>query len=120
MAVTGVTGAGQEVIDEDFAVVDDGDATKKIQWETSGITTGNTIILTAPTSDFNFNNISVTATGTDGELITWDSDGNPANVAVGTATHVLTSNGAGAAPTFQAASAGGMSVEQGLHLALIH
>jgi|TARA_Y100000310_G_scaffold53827_1_gene49348 hypothetical protein len=72
MAVTGVTGAGQEVIDEDFAVVDDGDATKKIQWETSGITTGNTITLTAPTSDFNFNNI------------------------------------------------GGMSVEQGFHLALIH
>ena len=42
--------------------------------------------------------------GTDGELITWDASGNPATVAVGTATHVLTSNGAGAAPTFQAAS----------------
>ena len=41
--------------------------------------------------------------GTDGELITWDASGNPATVAVGTATHVLTSNGAGAAPTFQAA-----------------
>jgi hypothetical protein len=42
------------------------------------------------------------AAGTDGELITWDASGNPATVAVGTATHVLTSNGAGAAPTFQA------------------
>ena len=42
--------------------------------------------------------------GTDGELITWDASGNPATVAVGTATHVLTSNGAGAAPTFQASS----------------
>ena len=42
------------------------------------------------------------AAGTDGELITWDSSGNPATVAVGTAGHVLTSNGAGAAPTFQA------------------
>ena len=41
--------------------------------------------------------------GTDGELITWDASGNPAAVAVGTSTHVLTSNGAGAAPTFQAA-----------------
>ena len=41
--------------------------------------------------------------GTDGELITWDASGDPAAVAVGTATHVLTSNGAGAAPTFQAA-----------------
>ena len=43
------------------------------------------------------------AAGTDGELITWDASGDPAAVAVGTATHVLTSNGAGAAPTFQAA-----------------
>jgi|TARA_R110000824_G_scaffold175652_2_gene354348 hypothetical protein len=47
------------------------------------------------------------ATGTDGELITWDASGDPAAVAVGTATHVLTSNGTGAAPTFQAAAGGG-------------
>ena len=47
------------------------------------------------------------ASGTDGELITWDASGDPATVGVGTATHVLTSNGAGAAPTFQAAAAGG-------------
>ena len=46
-------------------------------------------------------------TGTDGELITWDASGDPATVAVGTATHILTSNGAGAAPTFQAAAGGG-------------
>jgi hypothetical protein len=46
-------------------------------------------------------------TGTDGELITWDASGDPATVAVGTSTHVLTSNGAGAAPTFQAAAGGG-------------
>lgn len=45
------------------------------------------------------------AAGTDGELITWDASGNPATVAVGTATHVLTSNGAGAAPTFQSVMA---------------
>tara|TARA_R110000787_G_scaffold196933_1_gene308307 strand:- start:354 stop:1004 length:651 start_codon:yes stop_codon:yes gene_type:complete len=46
------------------------------------------------------------ADGTDGEMITWNASGVPAAVAVGTATHVLTSNGAGAAPTFQAASGG--------------
>ena len=40
--------------------------------------------------------------GTDGELITWDASGDPAAVAVGTSTHILTSNGAGAAPTFTA------------------
>jgi hypothetical protein len=47
------------------------------------------------------------ASGTDGELITWDASGDPAAVAVGTSTHVLTSNGSGAAPTFQAAAGGG-------------
>ena len=47
------------------------------------------------------------AGGTDGNLITYDASGDPANVATGTATHVLTSNGAGAAPTFQAASGSG-------------
>jgi hypothetical protein len=47
-------------------------------------------------------NLAQLASGTDGELFTWDTSGDPAKVAVGTATHVLTSNGAGAAPTFQA------------------
>jgi len=47
------------------------------------------------------------ADGTDGQLITWDAAGVAAVVPTGTATHVLTSNGAGAAPTFQAASGGG-------------
>jgi hypothetical protein len=44
------------------------------------------------------------ASGTDGELITWDASGDPTTVAVGTAGHVLTSNGAGAEPTFQAST----------------
>jgi hypothetical protein len=50
--------------------------------------------------------VSSLASGTDGELITWDASGDPATVAVGTSGHVLTSNGAGAAPTFQEASGG--------------
>jgi len=41
------------------------------------------------------------ASGTDGNLITYDASGNPAAVAVGTLGQVLTSNGAGAAPTMQ-------------------
>lgn len=41
------------------------------------------------------------AAGTDGELITWNASGVAATVGVGSATQVLTSNGAGAAPTFQ-------------------
>lgn len=50
--------------------------------------------------------VSDLADGTDGELITWDASGNPTTVAVGTSGQVLTSNGAGAAPTFQAAAGG--------------
>jgi len=46
------------------------------------------------------------AGGTDGNLITYDASGDPAYVATGAATNILTSNGAGAAPTFQAAAAG--------------
>ena len=44
------------------------------------------------------------AGGTDGNLITYDASGDPAYVATGTSGHVLTSNGAGAAPTFQNAN----------------
>jgi len=50
--------------------------------------------------------VSGLANGTDGELITWDSGGVATTVPVGTATHVLTSNGVGAEPTFQAAAGG--------------
>jgi hypothetical protein len=53
--------------------------------------------------------------GTDGELITWDSSGNPATVAVGTSGHFLKSQGAGNPPVFAAASGGGkvLQVVQG-------
>jgi len=51
--------------------------------------------------------LNALSSGTPGELITWGADTKVAAVAVGTAAQVLTSNGAGAAPTFQAAAAGG-------------
>jgi hypothetical protein len=47
------------------------------------------------------------ANGTDGELITWSAAGVAEPVAVGTATQVLTSNGVGVPPTFQAPAGGG-------------
>jgi hypothetical protein len=47
------------------------------------------------------------AAGTDGNLITYDASGDPAAVATGTSGQVLTSGGAGVAPTFAAAAAGG-------------
>jgi hypothetical protein len=48
--------------------------------------------------------------GTAGNLITYDASGDPAAVATGTATQLLTSNGAGAAPTFQDAPASGATL----------
>ena len=43
-------------------------------------------------------------TGTAGDLLTWDSSGDPAAISIGTSGYVLTSNGAGAEPTWQASS----------------
>ena len=46
------------------------------------------------------------ASGTDGNIISYDASGNPVAVATGSAGQVLTSAGAGAPPTFAAASSG--------------
>lgn len=51
--------------------------------------------------------ISKLATGTAGNLLTWDASGQPAAVATGTSGQALLSNGAGAAPTFQTLPGGG-------------
>ena len=48
------------------------------------------------------------AGGTDGNLITYDANGDPAYVATGTVGQVLTSGGAGVAPTMQDAAGGGL------------
>jgi|5B_taG_2_1085324.scaffolds.fasta_scaffold01879_3 hypothetical protein len=53
------------------------------------------------------------ASGTDGELITWDASGNPAAVGAGTSGHFLKSQGAGSVPVF--AAAGGGKVVQVVH-----
>jgi hypothetical protein len=50
--------------------------------------------------------VSGLANGTDGELITWSACAVATTVATGSCGQVLTSNGAGAAPTFQCAGAG--------------
>ena len=49
------------------------------------------------------------ADGTDGQVITYDANGNPIAVGPGTDGQVLTSTGAGSPPAFEAASAGGIS-----------
>ena len=50
------------------------------------------------------------ASGTDGNIISYDASGNPVAVATGNAGQLLTSAGAGAPPTFADAPAGGPSV----------
>ena len=50
------------------------------------------------------------ADGTAGNLLTWSAAGVMAVVATGNSGQVLTSNGAGAAPTFQAAAGGGSTL----------
>lgn len=46
------------------------------------------------------------ASGTTGNLITYDVSGDPSSVSTGVAGQVLTSNGPGSAPTFQTAASG--------------
>lgn len=51
------------------------------------------------------------ADGTDGQIPTFDSAGSAAFVSTGNADQILTSNGAGAAPTFQDAAGGSATKE---------
>ena len=52
------------------------------------------------------------AGGTDGNIITYDASGNPAVVATGSSGEVLTSAGAGAAPTMAAANTPAFMVQR--------
>ena len=52
------------------------------------------------------------ASGTDGEILTYDASGNPTSVSVGTDGQVLTSTGVGSPPAFETAAGGGGKVLQ--------
>lgn len=99
----------------DEVFINDGGVGKKITVDNlTAYYDAATATLTNKTFDANgtgnsLSNVDVAdlANGTDGELITWDANAAPAAVAVGTAGQVLTSNGVGAAPTFQ--TGGGVS-----------
>lgn len=67
--------------------------------------TGTATNLTAGGVEANAIGLAEMAGGTDGNLITYDASGDPAFVATGTAGQILTSNGAGAAPTMQGGGA---------------
>jgi len=52
------------------------------------------------------------ASGTDGNILSYDASGNPVAIATGSADQVLTSAGAGAPPTMSASAGGGMASVQ--------
>jgi len=70
---------------------------------TGTITPSDGTVTTAKLAD-NAVTLAKMASGTDGNIISYDASGNPVAVATGSAGQVLTSAGAGAPPTFAAAS----------------
>jgi hypothetical protein len=94
---TGATGAGTGDLLAANNLSDLGNLTTSL----NNLITAHGALATADIADDAIT-LAKMAAGTDGNLITYDASGDPAYVATGTATQVLTSNGAGAAPTFQA------------------
>jgi hypothetical protein len=72
------------------------------------VSTANIIDSAVTTAKVNDDAITLAkmASGTDGNLITYDASGDPAAVATGTSGQVLTSGGAGVAPTMQTLATG--------------
>ena len=73
-------------------------------------------VITPSVTDANITTAKVTdnaitlekmASGTDGNIISYDASGNPVAIATGSDGQVLTSTGAGSPPAFEAAAAGG-------------
>lgn len=112
--------SGQLVQNSGVTINDSGDLTAN---NLSGTNTGDqTITLTGDVTGSGTGSFAATiandavtlakmASGTAGNLITYDASGDPAAVATGTVGQVLTSGGAGVAPTFADAGGGLRSVQ---------
>jgi len=100
----GVSSPGRIV----FLTTPSGSLTPTERWILKNDGTVENFVFNANGTGNSLSNVDVAdlANGVDGELITWDAAGVPTTVAVGTNAQVLTSNGPGAAPTFQTNPAG--------------
>jgi hypothetical protein len=100
-----------------ITIKDAGVATAELQDDavtTAKITDAN--VTTAKVAD-NAITLAKMASGTDGNIISYDASGDPVAVATGNAGQVLTSAGAGAPPTFQTPTVGDItSVVAGTNL----
>ena len=73
---------------------------------TPGTITANSVVLTGVAADDSIT-LAKMASGTDGNIISYDTSGNPVAVATGSSGQVLTSAGSGAVPSFQSPAGGG-------------
>jgi len=71
----------------------------------SKLVTANSVVETNLTN--NIVTLAKMASGTDGNIISYDASGNPVAIATGNDGQVLTSTGAGSPPAFETAGAGG-------------
>jgi len=92
------------VIAGDTLIAERNSATAEAHWsiiKTNATHTGDVSGDTVLTIGAKKVTLAMMEDGVDGELITYDANGVAAKVATGNAGQILTSNGAGAAPTFQ-------------------
>ena len=82
----------------------DGDANQFLQTNGSGV-----LSFASATPADNSITLAKMASGTDGNIISYDTSGNPVAVATGNDGQVLTSAGAGAIPTFETLPVGGIT-----------
>ena len=83
--------AQTEIADTDFRVIDDGDPTKKLAFQVSGITTVNTRVWTVPDADITFPDVT-----TAGDLVVASGAGVQTRLPVGSAGTIPMSRAAAA------------------------
>ena len=116
-AKTGITSGQTSAITANTAKVTNATHTGDVTGATA-LTIGNNKVITDKILDSNVTTAKIAdnaitlakmASGTDGNIISYDASGNPVAVATGSSGQILTSAGAGAVPTFADAAGGGFS-----------